>query len=71
MDQHDPGRDIELGETTSVVELETRMDVPAVRLVAAAFHELGLMLTIHERLSFEQASKLVAHFGFVARRRDP
>jgi hypothetical protein len=71
MQHDDRRREIYLAETTTVVELEPRMDVSAAALVKAGFEELGLLLTIHDRLAFEQARELVAHFGFIARRASP
>jgi hypothetical protein len=71
MNEDDRRREIDLGETVSVAELERRIDVPAARLVKTAFEELGLLLTIYERVPFERAKELVARFGFVARRKEP
>ena len=71
MPEDDRHREIDIGESVSVAELEARLDVSAGQLVRAGFEELGLLLTIYERLPFERAKELVAHFGYIARRKDP
>jgi hypothetical protein len=63
--------EIEVPETTTVAELAPRAQLSNVHLIQAAFHELGLLLTINEALDFEQSKALLAHFGFVARRAPP
>jgi hypothetical protein len=57
-----------IAEFTTVAELAHRIEVPAGRIVRAALHELGLLLTIDEALAFDQTKALVAQFGYAARR---
>jgi hypothetical protein len=71
MTPSDRGREIEVPETTTVAELEPHVDVSARQLIEAAFQELGLLLTIHDALQFEQTAVLLARFGYVARRGSP
>jgi hypothetical protein len=71
MSQSGRQREIEVAETTTVAELEPLVDLSARQLIDAAFHDLGLLLTIHEPLEFEQSKVLLAKFGYVARRASP
>jgi hypothetical protein len=63
-------KEIVLGELTPLGDLADLLDVPAARLVEAGFHDLGLLLTIRDVFTFEQASLVAATFGWRARRQD-
>jgi putative addiction module component (TIGR02574 family) len=63
-------KDIVLGEATPVRELARRVGQPIRRIVEVGFSELGLLLTIQDDLAFNQASVIVAEFGYRARRQD-
>jgi len=58
-----------LDESVSVLELAEALESKATTVVGIAFKDLGVMATIHEELSFEQASAIAARLGFVARRK--
>ena len=62
-------KEIVLGDSTMVSELAGALHESATAIVKVAFTELGLLATIHEPLSFEQASAIAARFGFSCRRR--
>ena len=62
-------KEIPLGDSTTVRELSDLLGVSVTGIVKIAFTELGLMATIDEPLSFEQASAIASEFGFTARRR--
>ena len=61
-------KEVVLKEYTSVAELAVLLEVPTVRIIKAAFEELGLLTTINEVLAFNQAKLLAAQFGYRARR---
>jgi len=62
-------KEVTLGDSTTVSELSGLLAVSATAIVKTAFTELGLMTTLHEPLSYGQASAIAAEFGFTARRR--
>jgi len=62
-------KEITLGESTTVSELSGLLAESVTAIVKTAFAELGLLATMNERLSFEQASAIASEFGFTARRR--
>ena len=51
-------------------ELATAMKVPATQIVQFAFKELGLMVTVNQRLDFDQIELIASAFGFEAVRED-
>ena len=61
-------KEIVLDEETLPAELADLLDVASASVIRAAFEELGLLLTVAEVLSFEQASVIAKRFGFRARR---
>jgi len=63
-------KEIILGESTTVAELSQLLHASVASIVKTAFHELGLMATADQPLSFEEASTIAAEFGHVARRRN-
>jgi hypothetical protein len=62
-------REVVLDESVSVSDLAGALEASAATVVGIAFRNLGLMTTIHERLTFEEARAIAAELGFVARRR--
>ena len=63
-------KEVHLGELTAVTELAHRTGLSATALVRAAFKDLGLLVTIDQPLSFQQAKKLLEGFGYAARPRN-
>jgi translation initiation factor IF-2 len=61
---------IRVNEFISVSELATGMKVPATQIVQFAFKELGLMVTVNQRLDFDQIELIASAFGFQAVRED-
>src|SRR5512134_4113112 len=57
---------IRVNEFISVSELATAMKVPATQIVQFAFKELGLMVTVNQRLDFDQIELIASAFGFEA-----
>jgi translation initiation factor IF-2 len=61
---------IRVNEFISVSELAGGMKVPATQIVQFAFKELGLMVTVNQRLDFDQIELIASAFGFQAVRED-
>jgi len=61
---------IRVNEFVSVSELAGAMKVPATQIVQFAFKELGLMVTVNQRLDFDQIELIASAFGFEAVRED-
>ncbi len=61
---------IRVNEFISVSELAGAMKVPATQIVQFAFKELGLMVTVNQRLDFDQIELIASTFGFEAVRED-
>ncbi|MEO5824590.1 MAG: translation initiation factor IF-2 [Gemmatimonadales bacterium] len=57
---------IRVNEFISVAELADLMKIPANQIVAFAFKELGLMVTVNQRLDFDQIELIASEFGFEA-----
>jgi translation initiation factor IF-2 len=57
---------IRVNEFISVSELASAMKVPATQIVQFAFKELGLMVTVNQRLDFDQIELIASAFGFQA-----
>ena len=57
---------IRVNEFISVSELAEIMKVPAIQIVQFAFKELGLMVTVNQRLDFDQIELISSAFGFEA-----
>ncbi|MBA3658846.1 MAG: translation initiation factor IF-2 N-terminal domain-containing protein, partial [Gemmatimonadales bacterium] len=57
---------IRVNEFVSVSELAGAMKVPATQIVQFAFKELGLMVTVNQRLDFDQIELIASAFGFEA-----
>jgi translation initiation factor IF-2 len=61
---------VRVNEFLTVAELAELIDAPASQLVASAFKNLGLMVTINQRLDFDQIELLLDEFGFQAVREE-
>ncbi|HET9133144.1 MAG TPA: translation initiation factor IF-2, partial [Gemmatimonadales bacterium] len=61
---------IRVNEFVSVAELADLMKIPAKEIVAFAFKELGLMVTVNQRLDFDQIELIASEFGFEALREE-
>jgi translation initiation factor IF-2 len=61
---------IRVNEFISVSELADAMKIPATQIVQFAFKELGLMVTVNQRLDFDQIELIASEFGFQAVRED-
>ena len=61
---------IRVNEFISVSELAAAMKVPATQIVQFAFKELGLMVTVNQRLDFDQIELIASEFGFQAVREE-
>ena len=61
---------IRVNEYISVSELAEAMKVPSTQIVQFAFKELGLMVTVNQRLDFDQIELIASEFGFQAVREE-
>ena len=61
---------VRVNEFVTVSELAQQLKVPATQIVAFAFKNLGLMVTINQRLDFDQIELIAGEFGFQAVRED-
>jgi translation initiation factor IF-2 len=61
---------VRVNEFLTVAELSELIDVPSAQLVGAAFKNLGLMVTINQRLDFDQIELLLDEFNFRAVREE-
>src|SRR5574338_485363 len=57
---------VRVNEFISVSELAAAMKIPATQIVQFAFKELGLMVTVNQRLDFDQIELIASEFGFEA-----
>ncbi len=63
-------RTVKVNEFLSVSELAELMDVSSTEIIGSAFKNLGLMVTINQRLDFDQIELLLDEFGFTAEREE-
>src|ERR671932_2810381 len=61
---------VRVNEFITVSELAQILKVAATEIVAFAFKNLGLMVTINQRLDFDQIELIASEFGFEAVRED-
>lgn len=61
---------VRVNEFLTVAELSELIDVPSSQLIGSAFKNLGLMVTINQRLDFDQIELLLDEFGFQAVREE-
>ncbi|MDQ6830725.1 MAG: translation initiation factor IF-2, partial [Gemmatimonadota bacterium] len=57
---------VRVNEFITVSELAEILKIPATQIVAFAFKNLGLMVTINQRLDFDQIELIAGEFGFQA-----
>ena len=57
---------VRVNEFITVSELAQILKIPAVQIVGFAFKNLGLMVTINQRLDFDQIELIAGEFGFQA-----
>ena len=61
---------VRVNEFLTVSELSELIDVSPSQIIGSAFKNLGLMVTINQRLDFDQIELLLDEFGFVAAREE-
>jgi translation initiation factor IF-2 len=61
---------VRVNEFLTVAELSEMIDVSPTQIVASAFKNLGLMVTINQRLDFDQIELLLEEHGFQAVREE-
>ncbi len=61
---------VRVNEFLTVAELSELIDVSSTQIVSSAFKNLGLMVTINQRLDFDQIELLLDEFGFRAVREE-
>ncbi|NJD11037.1 MAG: translation initiation factor IF-2 [Gemmatimonadetes bacterium] len=61
---------VRVNEFLTVAELAELIDVPANQIIGSAFKNLGMMVTINQRLDFDQIELLLEEFGFRAVREE-
>ena len=69
VDVAEPENLIRVTEFVSVGELADLIEVPATRIIQACM-ELGLMVTVNQRLDFDTISLICEEFGYAAQRQD-
>ena len=68
--QEEESRTVRVNEFLTVAELAELIDEDASQIIASAFKNLGLMVTINQRLDFDQIELLLDEFGFKAVREE-
>jgi len=63
-------RTVRVNEFLTVAELAELMDVSSTEIIGSAFKNLGLLVTINQRLDFPQIEMLLEEFGFTAVREE-
>jgi len=63
-------RTVRVNEFLTVAELAELMDVSSTEIIGSAFKNLGLLVTINQRLDFDQIEMLLDEFGFTAVREE-
>jgi len=61
---------VRVNEFITVSELADILKVPATQIVSFAFKHLGLMVTINQRMDFDQIELIASEFGFEAVREE-
>ncbi len=61
---------VRVNEFITVSELADILKIPATQIVAFAFKTLGMMVTINQRLDFDQIELIASEFGFQAVREE-
>ena len=68
--EEEEAKTVRVNEFLTVAELSELIDIPSSQLVGAAFKNLGLMITINQRLDFDQIELLLDEFNFKAVREE-
>lgn len=68
--EEEEAKTVRVNEFLTVAELSELIDIPSSQLVGAAFKNLGLMVTINQRLDFDQIELLLDEFNFKAVREE-
>ena len=63
-------RTVKVNEFLTVAELAELVDVTASEIIGSAFKNLGLMVTINQRLDFDQIELLLDEFNFTAEKEE-
>ena len=63
-------RTVRVNEFLTVAELAELIDVSSTAIIGSAFKNLGLLVTINQRLDFDQIEMLLDEFGFTAVREE-
>ncbi|MBI4538319.1 MAG: translation initiation factor IF-2 [Gemmatimonadetes bacterium] len=66
--QQEEARTVRVNEFLTVAELAELVQVPATEIIGSAFKNLGLMITINQRLDFDQIELILEEFGYRAER---
>jgi translation initiation factor IF-2 len=61
---------VRVNEFLTVAELAELIDVSPTAIISSAFKNLGMMVTINQRLDFDQIELLLDEFGFRAKREE-
>ena len=61
---------VRVNEFITVSELAEILHVPATQIVSFAFKHLGLMVTINQRMDFDQIEMIAAEFSYIAVREE-
>ncbi len=61
---------VRVNEFLTVAELADLIDITAQEIITSAFKNLGLMVTINQRLDFDQIELICDEFGFTAAREE-
>ena len=61
---------VRVNEFLTIAELAELMDVSSTEIIGSAFKNLGLLVTINQRLDFDQIELLLDEFGFTAVREE-
>ncbi|HUP01256.1 MAG TPA: translation initiation factor IF-2 [Gemmatimonadota bacterium] len=69
IEEREPENLIRVTEFVSVGELADLIQVPATRIIATCM-DLGLMVTVNQRLDFDTISLICEEFGYAAQRQD-
>ncbi|MEX0980377.1 MAG: translation initiation factor IF-2 [Gemmatimonadota bacterium] len=69
-DREEESKVVRVNEFLTVAELAELMDVSSTEIIGSAFKNLGLMVTINQRLDFDQIELLLDEFGFTAVREE-
>ncbi len=69
-EQERESRTVRVNEFLTVAELAELIDVSSTEIIGSAFKNLGLLVTINQRLDFDQIEMLLDEFGFQAVREE-